>query len=184
QVATLGEQLGIKQANGRESANWTGAPQHPESVRDRHIQHIHDLDAVIRRRNKTIERQKAQLTEYAGEIERLKSKTHVMVRVEGVEDLIDDLKLMQEASEALAPRSIQLTIRISDADGKVAKYGAILGDVDEDSALDSAFAARASVENTVDQHSNGTPKAAELLNGDASRPPGPKRKAAPSASTS
>src|SRR5690606_8574472 len=71
QVATLGEQLGIKQANGRESANWTGAPQHPESVRDRHIQHIHDLDAVIRRRNKTIERQKAQLTEYAGEIERL-----------------------------------------------------------------------------------------------------------------
>lgn len=63
----------IKQANDRESANWTGAPQHPESVRDRHIQHIHDLDAVIRRRNETIERQKAQLAEYAAEIEKLKA---------------------------------------------------------------------------------------------------------------
>ncbi len=48
QTATLGERL---------------------NTRDRHITHIQDLDAVIRRRNETIERQKAQLSEYAAQLE-------------------------------------------------------------------------------------------------------------------
>lgn len=53
------------------TANWP-----TESIRDRHLDHIAELDAVIRRRNATIasrdatiEKQKAQLAEYAAELD-------------------------------------------------------------------------------------------------------------------
>src|SRR5690606_33660341 len=59
--------------------------------RDRLIAHINDQDAVIRRRNKTIERQKAQLSEHAAEIEALKKYVSEMDKLSVTATITDTL---------------------------------------------------------------------------------------------